>query len=164
MGRALILPEGFEDYDFLLMMKKEPHPRNRMRLLAMRHIQLGKTLEAVSELVQVHWKTVQSWLRRFRELGFSGLFESKRSGAPRKLNSLQEKIISDKIRILSESKTGGHITGKELQEILSNEHNVNCSLKTVYNTLDRLGFSWITSRSMHPKSSQEAQDNYKKNL
>ena len=32
---------------------------------------------------------------------------------------------------------------------------------TVYNTMHRLGFSWITSRSMHPKSNQEIQNTYK---
>ena len=145
-------------------MKKEPHKQNSFRLLAMHHIQSGKSLVEVSEIVQVHWQTVQSWLKRFGEDGFNGIYESQRSGAPRKINSSKEKIISDKINILSESKTGGHITGKELQQILSNEYSINCSLKTVYNTLNRLGFSWITSRSMHPKSNQAVQNAYKKTL
>lgn len=164
MGRPLILPKGFEKHDFLSMMKKEQNGRNRIRLLAMHHLQLGKSQKEVSELVQVYWTTVQSWLRRFKNEGFVGLFESQRSGAPRKIKASVEKIISEKIKLLSESKTGGYITGKELQEILLKEHKVTCSLKTVYNTLNRLGFSWITSRSMHPKSSKKVQDNYKKNL
>jgi len=107
----------------------------------MHHIQSGKSLVEVSKIIQVHWQTVQSWLKRFGEDGFDGIYESQRSGEPRKITPSKEKIISDKIKILSASKTGGHITGKELQQILSNEYNVNCSLKTVYNTLSRLGFS-----------------------
>ena len=145
-------------------MKKEPHKRNSFRLLAMHHIQSGKSLIEISKILQVHWQTVQSWLKRFDKDGFNGIFESQRSGAPRKIPPSKENIISDKIKILSESKTGGNITGKELQQILSNEHNINCSLKTVYNTLGRLGFSWITSRSMHPKSNPEVQNAYKKTL
>ncbi|WP_425360907.1 winged helix-turn-helix domain-containing protein [Candidatus Tisiphia endosymbiont of Ceraclea dissimilis] len=39
---------------------------------------------------------------------------------------------------------------------------MKCSLKTVYNTIHRLGFSWITSRSVHPKSNQATQNTYKK--
>ncbi|WP_375359071.1 helix-turn-helix domain-containing protein [Candidatus Tisiphia endosymbiont of Neophilaenus lineatus] len=58
------------------MMKHEPHGRNRIRLLAMYHLQLGKSFKAISEIVKSHWKTVQSWLRRFRHHGFEGLFES----------------------------------------------------------------------------------------
>ena len=98
-------------------MKKEPHKRNSFRLLAMHHIQSGKSLIEISEILQVHWQTVQSWLKRFDKDGFNGIFESQRSGAPRKIPPSKENIISDKIKILSESKTGGNITGKELQQI-----------------------------------------------
>ncbi|WP_375359010.1 helix-turn-helix domain-containing protein [Candidatus Tisiphia endosymbiont of Neophilaenus lineatus] len=158
----LILPQGFEGHDFIKMMKHEPHGRNRIRLLAMYHLQLGKSFKAISEIVKSHWKTVQSSLRRFRNHGFEGLFESQRSGAPRKINSIQESAIFDKINTLSESKTGGYITGKELHIMLVEEYGAKCAVKTVYNTMHRLGFSWITSRSMHPKSNQETQNRYKK--
>jgi transposase len=143
-------------------MKHESHGRNRIRLLAMHHLQLGKSLQVVSGIVKSHWKTVQSWLRRFRDTGFEGLFESQRSGAPRKLNTVQESALCDKINILSGSKTGGYITGKELHKMLLEEHGAKCALRTVYNTIHRIGFSWITSRAMHPKSNQEIQNTYKK--
>ncbi|WP_375358982.1 helix-turn-helix domain-containing protein [Candidatus Tisiphia endosymbiont of Neophilaenus lineatus] len=128
----------------------------------MYHLQLGKSFKAISEIVKSHWKTVQSSLRRFRNHGFEGLFESQRSGAPRKINSIQESTIFDKINTLSESKTGGYITGKELHIMLVEEYGAKCALKTVYNTMHRLGFSWITSHSMRPKSNQETQNRYKK--
>jgi len=128
----------------------------------MYHLQLGKSLKTISEIVKSHWKTVQSWLRRFRNHGFEGLFESQRSGAPSKLDVLQESALSDKINTLSASKTGGYITGKELHSMLLEEYGAKCSLRTVYNAIHRLGFSWITSRSMHPKSNQEIQNTYKK--
>lgn len=146
------------------MMKKESHGRNRMRLLAMHHIQSGKSLKDVSELVQSHWTTVQAWLQRFRKYSFNGLVESQRSGAPRKLTREQEVFLSNKIKALSEDKMNGYITGKELHQILVDRYNIQCSLKTIYNSLHRLGFSWITSRSQHPKSSIDAQDAYKKTL
>ena len=41
MGRKLHLPESFEQQDFLKMMRKMRHGRNRIRLLAMHHIQTG---------------------------------------------------------------------------------------------------------------------------
>jgi len=34
--------------------------------------------------------------------------------------------------------------------MLVEEYGAKCALKTVYNTMHRLGFSWITSCSMHP--------------
>ncbi|MCC8371572.1 MAG: hypothetical protein LN568_02285 [Rickettsia endosymbiont of Pseudomimeciton antennatum] len=113
MARTLILPKGFQEHDFIYLVKNESHERNRIRLLAMHHLQSGKSLQTVSMIVRSHWKTVQSWLRRFKNSSFDGLFESHGSGASRKLNSLQESFLSDKINMLSESKTGGYITGKE---------------------------------------------------
>lgn len=164
MARPLILPIAFCEHDFLSLMKKESHGRNRVRLLAMHHLQLGKSLKSVAELVKSHWITVQAWLQRFKKLGFDGLFESQRSGAPRKLNVAQDAFLSDIIKNLSENKTNGYITGKELHQMLIDKYKVKCSLKTVYNSLHRLGFSWITSRSIHPKSNIEAQNAYKKTL
>ncbi len=162
MSRPLILPKGFCDHDFVLMMKTESRGRNRIRLLAMHHLQRGKSLKYVSEIVGVHWKTVQAWLRRFRESGFAGLLESARCGAPKKITGKAESWLAEKIRTLSEAKTGGHITGEELRELLLQEHGVSCTLKTIYNKLHQLNFSWITSRSIHPKASIKAQEDYKK--
>lgn len=164
MGRPLILPKGFDKHDFLSLMKKETYGRNRIRLLAMHHIQSGKSLKETSELVKSHRGTVQSWLQRFREFGFEGIFESKRTGAPRKLNQDQEDFVFKKIKELSESKSGECITGIELHQILSDKYNIQCSLRTVYNLVHKLGFSWITSRSTHPKSDVTKQKEYKKNL
>ena len=35
-------------------------------------------------------------------------------------------------------------------------------LSSIYKLLNRLGFSWITSHSKHPKQSIEAQEDFKK--
>jgi len=163
MARPLLLPPNFHEHTFSVLMKKEPNPRNRFRLLAMYHLQQGKDLKQVAEIVQHHWQTVQSWLRRFREAGFDGLFESPRSGAPKKIGHDAEQWLHHNIMTLCGSKTGGYITGKALQKLLLERYDVKCSLKTVYNTLHRLKFSWVTSRSMHPKSDSEVQNAYKKN-
>ena len=143
MGRSLMFPLGFQDHAFLKMMKTETNARNRVRLLAMHHLQKGKRIKEVAEIVQYHWKTVQSWLRRFREDSFCGLFESPRTGRPRKVTPEAEQWLSDKITSLSEQKTGGYITGGEIQSMLSKKYGISCALKTIYNTLHRLDFSWM---------------------
>ena len=164
MGRKLILPEDFKSHDFLKIMRTMKHARNRIRLLAMHHIQLGKSLKNVAKVVQCHWITVQQWLKRFKEEGFDGLYESQRSGAPRKIEKEVEAFISEKLSKLSEAKTGGYITGNQVQQIIIDKFNTKCCLKTVYNTMHKLNFSWITSRSIHPKTSTEIQEEYKQTL
>jgi transposase len=164
MGRKLTLPDGFDGYDFLKTMRKMKHGRNRIRLLAMHHIQLGKSLKMVSKIVQSHWVTVQKWLKKFKADGFDGLYESQRSGAPRKIQKEEEECISEKLSTLSAAKAGGYITGNQIHQILIDKYNIKCCLKTVYNSVHKLKFSWITSRSIHPKSNLETQDKYKKTL
>jgi transposase len=164
MGRKLTLPDGFEKHNFIKMMKQMKHGRNRIRLLAMHHIQLGKSLKMVSRIVQSHWVTVQKWLTRFKADGFDGLYECQRSGAPRKIQKEGEEFISEKLSSLSTAKTGGYITGSQIQQILVDKYNIKCRLKTVYNSMHKLNFSWITSRSIHPRSNLETQDRYKKTL
>lgn len=164
MGRKLILPGDFKSHDFLKIMRTMKHARNRIRLLAMHHIQLGKSLKNVAKIVQCHWITVQQWLKRFKEEGFDGLYESQRSGAPRKIEKEAESFISEKLSKLSEAKTVGYITGAQMHQIMIDKFNTKCCLKTVYNTMHKLNFSWITSRSIHPKTSTEIQEEYKKTL
>lgn len=164
MGRAIIFPDHFFTQPFSELLRKEAHPRNRLRLLAMVHLQEGHTLTAVATMVKVHWKTVQSWLQRFRTNGFEGLYESARCGAPRKINKESEQWLAAKIEQLSTDSTGGFITGKMLHQQLQDEKECACSLRTIYNALHYLGLSWISCRSQHPKSNPEQQEAYKKTL
>jgi transposase len=144
------------------MLRKEVDGRARIRMLAMHHLQLGKSLQAVAEIVQVHWKTVQSWLRHFRTSDISCLYDAPRSGAPKKIIDDAERWLYERVKTNSEDRTGGCITGKGLQQQLLDLYGVQCSLKTVYNKLHELSFSWMTSRSVHPQANTEAQEDYKK--
>jgi len=158
----LKLPENFSDYDFKSRAKKEPNPSNRIRLIAMANIQEGKTFATIANTLKVHWKSVQGWLARFRKNGMDGLYNQPKSGAPKKLDPAIEQWIVDFINALNAETSGGHITGKQLHALVEEQFGVTCSLKTIYNTLHRLNFSWISARSVHPKSDLEAQAQYKK--
>ncbi len=78
------------------------------------------------------------------------------------MNPTIEKWISDFINALNSDKSGGHITGKQLHTLVENQFSISCSLRTIYNTLHQLNFSWVSARSIHPKSDLEAQEQYKK--
>lgn len=158
----LILPVNFAQYDFIGMARKESNSKNRVRLLAMASIQDGKTLERISEVLKVHWKTIQSWLRNFRNFGLEGLYVKTTKARQSKLTKDIADWVVNFITFLNNCDTGGHITGKQLQKILYEQFALRCCLKSVYNLLHKLKFSWISSRSKHPKSDEEAQEQYKK--
>lgn len=162
LSNSILLPSGFATYDFTAMAKKEKNPKNRIRLLAMANIKEGKTLKQVSDALKVHWKTIQTWLRNFRSFGISGLYTKTTRAKHGKLSKDITDWIVKFITMLSSSDVGGHITGKQLQSIVLEEFGFKCCLKTIYNSLHGLKFSWISSRSKHPKSDMKIQELYKK--
>ena len=162
MSNPILLPANFETYDFVAMSKKEQNPRNRIRLIAMAHIQDGKTLKQAAESLKTHWKTIQTWLRNFRNFGIEHLYVKTTKVKSSKISKQAEIWIVDFLTMLSGQDAGGRITGKQLQSIIAKEFSIKCCLQTIYNTLHKLKFSWITSRSKHPKSDPEIQELYKK--
>ena len=162
MSNPIQLPTGFETYDFVSMAKKERNSKNKIRLIAMAHIQDGKTLKETGAALKVHWCTVQTWLRNFRNFGIEHLYVKTTKVKSSKISKKVEMWIIEFLTMLSNHATGGYITGKQLQSIITNEFSITCCLQTVYNALHRLKFSWITSRSKHPKSDAEVQELYKK--
>lgn len=162
MSNPILLPANFETYNFVAMSKKEQNPRNRIRLIAMAHIQEGKTLKQAADSLKVHWLTVQTWLRNFRNFGIERLYVKTTKAKSSKISKQAEIWIVNFLTTSSSRDTGGRITGKQLQSIITKEFSIKCCLQTIYNTLHRLKFSWITSRSKHPKSDAEIQELYKK--
>ena len=162
MANPVILPSNFESYNFILMSRKEKNPKNRLRLLAMAHLKEGKTLQQISDSIKVHWKTIQTWLRNFRKRGITGLYVKATRVKPHKLSKQVDNWIVNFLTRLSSCDTGGYLTGKQLLSLIEQEFSVKCCLQTIYNTLHRLKFSWISSRSKHPKSDHEVQELYKK--
>ncbi|MFT4746034.1 MAG: hypothetical protein ACI8XG_000102 [Congregibacter sp.] len=49
-----------------------------------------------------------------------------------------------------------------IQRYIEHNFDVQYQPSNIYRLLHDLGFSWITSRSKHPKQSQAAQDEFKK--
>lgn len=162
MSNPIRLPANFETYNFVAMSKREQNPKNRIRLIAMANIQEGKTLKQVAETLKVHWNTIQTWLRNFRNFGIERLYVKTTKVKSTKISKQAETWIMNFLTMLSSNTVGGHITGKQLQSIIAKEFSVKCCLQTIYNILHRLKFSWISSRSKHPKSDTEIQELYKK--
>jgi len=162
MANTIILPQDFLDYDFVAMAKKESNGKNRLRLLAMAHIKDGKPLTQIAISLKIHWKTIQSWLYQFRQGGITNLYVKIKKTKPRKISPMIDNWIKQFIDKLNCSDQGGHITGRQLHNLIEEEFSIRCCLRSVYNALHRLNFSWITARSKHPKSDAEVQEIYKK--
>jgi transposase len=54
------------------------------------------------------------------------------------------------------------LAGLETKRYIEHNFGVQYQKSNIYRLLHGLGFSWITSRSKHPKQSEEAQEDFKK--
>jgi transposase len=156
------LIKSIQDYDFKATYKVERNAKVAIKLQALHHLQEGKTLRAVAEMVLCTQKTVKGWLTRFVEFDYEGLLQRPGRGRKPRLPVVEEENFKDALDELSDNTNGGSIDAKEIQKLLLDKFDCNYSRSGVYTLLDRINVVWITARSKHPKSSQEAMDEFKK--
>ena len=160
--RRPVLPEGFENHDFIEAYRREANPRKRVRLLGPAHLQEGKDFTETGRILKVNRQTVSGWLCRFTEDGFEGLADADRSGPETRLRPEQELCFQQAVIELQEERNGGRADGRDIQDMLLNRFAAKYTLSGVYALLKRLNMVWITCRSKHPKSDEQAQRNFKK--
>lgn len=151
-----------KDIDFPSLIAKQQNGRMRIRLMALSHIKNGANRTQTAKYLQVSRRMVNEWVKRFNEEGLDGLKEKPRSGRPRALSTEQLKKLKAYVESHAIKPNGGRLKGTLVIAYVEQEFGVSYSLTNIYRLLHQLGFSWITSRSRHPKQSQDAQDEFKK--
>jgi len=151
-----------ESIDFKSLIAKETNGRMRVRLMALSHIKNGANNTQTARNLHISRRIVNDWIKRFYEHGLDGLKEKPRSGRPCNLNEQQLSQLSQYIHDNSIKPKGGRLKAQTLVAYISQEFKVYYSIDNIYRLLHQLGFSWITSRSRHPKQSDEVQEAFKK--
>lgn len=148
--------------NFNELAKKATNARLKQRYLALAHFQDNRSRSDIAIFLKVSRTSVNKWVSQYLKYGIDGLVAKKQSGRPQKLSKNQQQKLSEYIKQGEQSQQGGRLTGSDIQHYILAEFNVEYHLATIYRLLERLGFSWITSRSRHPKQSDETQDSFKK--
>ena len=161
---SIIFPPGFMDTDFKHYYRTTSCARGRMRCLAMFHLQQGKKMKEVSEIVQQSRVSIHKWLCWLNEeSGIEHLVGFVRGrGRHSKLSFVGSQDIISEIERLQADRDGGRVTGKDIQAMIQDNWGVSYTLSSVYTLLKRLNIVWITSRSHHPKADIAAQESFKK--
>jgi transposase len=105
------------------------------------------------------------WVERFEQEGMKALLETKAGrGRVAKISSKLSTEFSEAVISLQENRNGGRIIGKDIVEMVQEKYAVKYSVSGVYKLLSRMGLSWVSARSIHPKADLEAQESFKKTL
>ena len=146
----------------LSLSRAEPNARKRLRLLAVSHFVDGKNRTEIARILKVSRRSVNCWVSSYLSHGVAGLEAKKAKGRDYYLSTKQRQQLSDYIKGQSLNTEGGRLNGQDIRTYISENFQVDYHPNAIYKLLHALGFSWITSRSKHPKQSQEAQDAFKK--
>lgn len=147
--------------NFEELYKKRGQQKYGIRLLALWKIQSGLTEAAVCQFLGKTPNTIRSWRKLYEKGGLEELL-SLHPGRGRKARLPNTELIKKDIELLQESRSGGRTKCRDVVDMISKKYDVYYSQSGMYHVLHRLGFSWITARSKHPKKDFLVQEDFKK--
>jgi transposase len=147
---------------FKQLAAKEKDPRLKIRYLALHHFVLNKNKTQIAKYLGITRASVNRWVSSYLSYGLEGLISKKSTGRPHRLSAQQKQDVTSYISDNAVKPNGGRLIADDIRIYIEASCNVQYTQRNIYHLLNDLGFSWITSRSKHPKQSQEAQDSFKK--
>ncbi|WP_081281031.1 IS630 family transposase [Vibrio natriegens] len=154
--------DSLNNIDFKKLASQQKSIQMKMRLLALAHFKDGYSRTQIAKFLKVSRTSVNKWVQAFLEEGLEGLQEKPRTGRPPFLTSEQKEHLSQYIKDKANDTQGGRLAGADIHAYIVKEFGQHYHPDSIYYLLDHMGFSWITSRSKHPKQSQQIQDDLKK--
>ena len=137
--------------------------RMRLRLLAVSHFKSGKNRTEIARMLNMSRRIVNDWVASYLSKGISALESKSPTGRPSYLTEQEKQTLSLYIKAQSQSDMGGRLNGESIRIYINANFDVDYHPNAIYKLLKSIGFSWITSRSRHPKQSEEVQETFKKN-
>ena len=163
MARPLHLPSFFKKENFHLLYKEHGQKKYGVRLLALHYLQKEKSVTETSQLMCKTAYTIKDWVRLYQEGGLKKLLAIRPGrGRNSKLSKEQETQLKKEIEKSTKALKGGRLRGADIHALIEKEFGVSYGPSGVYPLLHRLGYSWITSRSIHPKVNKGQQEVFKK--
>lgn len=145
-------------------MQKDPRPMYRKRWMIIYNALVDpRTSEEIAKHCGVSKFTVQKLISRYNRYGISAVETAGKGGRKRAYLTLeQEKHFLSPF--FERAQSGEMATVAEIQQAFEREiaHAVDDS--TIYHLLDRHGWRKLMPRPQHPQASQEAREQFKKNL
>lgn len=164
MNNQTTRAHSLDAHHFGLLSTTENNPRARVRLLVLHQYTIGKTTLEISESTYMSPHTVMKTRRNYWQEGLSSIYDSPRSGRKPKL--LLDDIDRFKSLIVETQakREGGRLVCDDIVNLAKEHYGADYSRNGMYHVLKRIGMSWISARSQHPKADIEKQEDFKKNL
>ncbi len=151
----------YSHIDFLKMAKRESSKRIHERLLALHHLCNGKNRHEAAAIVGRCDEWLRAWVLKYHNGGYQNLISKKPPGRSNYLTSEQESELVVDILRLQDERDGGRLIGAEIADHVKKKYSVIYKGTSIYDLLERIGMSWVSSRSKHPKADSKKQRSFK---
>lgn len=130
----------------------------RSRLQALWLVRQGHSLRDVAATVGVHYRTLQDWLRWYRQGGLAVVGQHRRAGKGRAgwLTAAQQAALA------AEAATGQFFTAVDAVRWVETQFGVRYQRSGMYSLLERLGCHPKVPRPFNPRSTAAEQTAWKK--
>ena len=143
---------------------RERDAKGKIRLLASIFRKEGKTYDEIGQTLKYPLTTIQDWLSLIQIEGLSRKVDIKQTGKPKRLTDEQLKKLKP-ILLKSPEEHGYPFifwTTKLVIQLIKEEYDVSYKALQARRILHSLGLSCQKPRPMHKKTSEKAQDDFKK--
>lgn len=163
MSRAIEISKKFREFEFLNYYKTHRSKSYIYRCLACHYIQTGCTYDEVAEMLFYSRRSIMEWVKKFEQGGVDLLLSTKPGrGRIAMVSSELSAEFGEAVISLQENRNGGRVTGQDIVNLVQEKYAAKYSVSGIYKLLSRMGLSWVSGRSIHPKVDLAAQESFKK--
>lgn len=162
MRKKSVINYTLSEHDFGSLSKNESDPRARVRLLILHQFALGKSYDEIAIDNSITPYTVLKFRRNYWRDGLCSIYDKPRSGRKSKLAPEYYEAFKALIVKAQQEKQGGRLVGEDIALLAKEHFGADYHPDAIYLVLKRLGMSWITGRSQHPKADIQKQEDFKK--
>ena len=120
-------------------------------------------IQTVAFVIGISRMTLWRWIRKFRLLGISGLYDKPKGHKASRLGKKEREVISKWLNEGRDSKGKPiHWTLPKLKVSIKNELGMEVGKTSLWRTLKNMGFVMKVPRPVHAKADPLAQDEFKK--
>jgi transposase len=160
------LKKSFTSDQLYKIAKKEKDAKVRSRILGIAASLEGKSRTQAAKIAGLNLNIFRIWIKRYNENGLEGLRSIKQTGRPKKLSPEKQEILRQKILNGADFEKDGRIRFRllDIQDYLRTDHQIDHCQSSIWYILKDLGLSWISVRPKHPKTTDEAIQEFKNNF
>lgn len=122
------------------------------RVFGMMKLYEGRSVAEVAGILEVSESSVQRWIKVFNDFGLEGLLAR---GKPGRKKSITISCFDELVLPLLEDENQEHWTAVKLHTVVSDQHGMMCSYRTLLRSLHEHGYSRIIPRPQHPDRDEE---------